>query len=59
MDTSIVVFQYLNGAYKQEEEQPFTKADSDRARGNDFKLRQERFRLDIRRMFFTQRVVTC
>ena len=54
-----MAFQYLNGAYKQEEEQPFTKADSDRARGNDFKLRQERFRLDIRRMFFTQRVVTC
>jgi len=36
----IVAFQYLNGAYKQEGEWLFTRLDSDKTRGNGFKLRQ-------------------
>ena len=54
----IVAFQYLKEVYKQEGVQLFRRVDSDRTRGNGFKLRRERFRLDIRRKFFTQREVT-
>ena len=53
-----MVFQYLKGAYKQEREWLFMRVDSDRTRRNGLKLRQGRFRLDIRRKFVTQRVVT-
>jgi len=37
----IVAFQYLKEAYKQEGERLFTRVDSDRTRGNGFKLRRE------------------
>ena len=52
-----VAFQYLKGAYKQEGERLFTRVHSDRTRGNGLELRQRRLRLDIRRKFFTQRVM--
>ena len=52
-----VIFQYLKGASKQERDQLFTQVDSDRTKGNGFKLKEGRSRLDVRKQFFTQRVV--
>lgn len=53
----IVAFQYINGVYKKDRERLVTTACSDRTRGNGFKLKEGRFRLDIRKTFFTMRVV--
>ena len=54
----IAAFQYLKGAYKQEGEWLLMRVDSDRTRGNGFKLGNGRFRLNIRKKFSSQRVVT-
>ncbi|KAK4824143.1 hypothetical protein QYF61_011221 [Mycteria americana] len=50
-------FQYLKRAYKKAGEVLFIRACSDRTRGNGFKLKEGRFRLDIRKKFFAMRVV--
>ena len=55
----IAAFQYLKGAYKQEGSQLFAMVDNSRTRGNGFKLKEGRVRLDVRRKFFTVRVMRC
>jgi len=51
-----MAFQYLKGVYRKAGEGLFTKAGSNRTRGNGFKLEEGRYRLDSRRKFFTVRV---
>jgi len=50
-------FQYLKGAYKKDGEGLFTRVCSDRTRGNGCKLKEGRFRLDIRKKCFTMSAV--
>jgi len=57
MKYKIQYFQYLKGAYKKDGDKLFSKACYDRTRGNGFKLKEGKLRLDIRKKFLTVRVV--
>ena len=45
------------GCYRKAGEELFRRAGSDRMRGNGFELEEGRSRLDIRKKFFTMKVV--
>ena len=53
----IAAFQCLKGSYRKEGDRLFSRVCGDRTRGNGFKLKEGRFRLDIRKKFFTVRMV--
>jgi len=53
----IATFQYLKAVYKTAGVGIFTRACSDRTRGNGFKLKEGRFILHTRKKFFSMRVV--
>ena len=52
-----MAFQYLKGAHRKDGVGLFIRKCSDRTKGNSFKLKESRFRSDVRKKFLPVRVV--